>query len=119
MCSDQCPKTLNLSYQKQHSNYFQIFHHEGAPLWPKVNRSRKKVETFFQKISNQGEKFYKKMGDKSCFITSGAFGHGLIIHGSGGLELVDKEGTKYMGLKRLLRRPGQEGEEGGPEKETA
>ena len=27
---------------------------------------------------NQGEKWNKKMGGRSCFITSGAFGHGLM-----------------------------------------
>ena len=26
---------------------------------------------------NQGENWNKKMGGRSCFITSGAFGHGL------------------------------------------
>ena len=27
---------------------------------------------------NQGQKWNKKMGGSSCFITSGAFGHGLV-----------------------------------------
>ena len=34
------------------------------------------VEEFF--FINQGEKWKKKMGGTSCFITNGDFGHGLV-----------------------------------------
>ena len=41
----------------------------------------KKVKDFKKKKENlnKGEKWNKKMGGRSCFITLGAFGHGLLI----------------------------------------
>ena len=50
-----------------------MFTIRGVPYGQKVTRSRKK-----ERKKNQGDKWNKKMGGRSCFITSGAFGHGLL-----------------------------------------
>ena len=40
-----------------------------------------KVGKMFIKKKNQGSKWNKKMGGRSCFVTIGAFGHGLLHNG--------------------------------------
>ena len=50
-------KALNLSYQKQHLENFQIFHHKGGPWWFKSYTKGKKGKKKFKiKILNIGPK---------------------------------------------------------------
>ena len=50
-----------------------------SPCGQKVTRSRKKVKKNSQKKNLKDlTKWNRKMGGRSCFITSGAFGHGLL-----------------------------------------
>ena len=59
----------------------QIFHHKGlfdfgvVKQFPRVDRLNKLNE----KKLNQGAKLNKKMGGRSCFITSGDFSHDLLF----------------------------------------
>ena len=53
---------------------FKFFTIWGVPYCQKVTWSRKKVE---KKIQFREKKRNKKMGGRSCFIPSGALGHGL------------------------------------------
>ena len=75
----QCPKTLNLSYQKQHLEIFSNFSPKGGSLTvKKLPGAEKKVKKNFKKKNlKDWTKWNRKMGGRSCFITSGAFGHGL------------------------------------------
>ena len=66
----QCPKTLNLSYQKQHFKFFTI---RGVPYGKKVDHSRKKlIKISTTKNLKYWTKWNRKMGGRS------AFGHGLL-----------------------------------------
>ena len=62
-------------------NIFKFFTIRGDSYGQKVTRSGKKVEKKKKKEKkekkHQGEKWNKKIGGRSCFITRGAFGHGL------------------------------------------
>ena len=49
--------------------------HYGQKL-PGVEKKVKQI--FLKKKNYQGEKWNKKIDGKSCFITSGAFGYGLL-----------------------------------------
>ena len=56
-----------------------MFTIRGVPYGQKVTRSEKNVKHFSKKKKlNQGEKWNKKMGGRSFFVTSGAFTHGLL-----------------------------------------
>ena len=44
----------------------------------KLPRVEKKFKKNFKQKKLWGGKWNKKMGGRSCFITSGAFGHGLL-----------------------------------------
>ena len=52
----------------------------GVPYGPIVTRTRKKGQKKISKEKNLKDwtKWNRKMGGISCFITSGAFGHGLL-----------------------------------------
>ena len=67
----QCPKTLNLSYQKQHSEIFSNFHHKSQKV---TKRKKKKVKTNFKnKNLKDWTKWNRKMGGRSQVITFGVF----------------------------------------------
>ena len=54
-----------------------IFIIRGVPHSQKLTGVEKKGNKNLKKKSNKGEKWNKIMGGRSCFVTRGAFGHGL------------------------------------------
>ena len=65
----------------------------------KDNRSRKKFKLKKKKKKNLKDctKWNRKMGGRSCFITSGAFGHGLVYR----RLRSSKKNTKSKALTKL------------------
>ena len=60
-------------------NVFNFLSMRGVPYRQKVTGAEKKVKKKFQKKNlKDWTKWNRKMGGRSCFITSGAFGHGLM-----------------------------------------
>ena len=79
------PKHLIWAIQNNIPKYFLIFHHRGVLYGQKLPGVENKVK---KNTTKKGEKWNKKMGGRSFFITSGAFGHGQVYNQQSSEEKV-------------------------------